>query len=197
MGFNKESKLIANYVNAFEKLTFKLLKKLSATTYVEVFGKHEITGEDYAWRDLYVTSTPINMMKKRDYIKDTLIAIDYKRESSWTEPVAIAFMSEVMDLYLGEEENKEIEGYAEFIEAKANEISKRYNVTKSRLKTQVALFINNLENGKDKFNIYSYFTPYEIIFWKYRDINKLQEDIENGKVRPSELNLLKELEIIE
>ena len=197
MSVRREAKTIQKFIDKFEKTAITLLKKIRTSSYITVFGNCEIATGSYKWKDLYVTSTPVNMMKKRHCIVETLKAINYKRDGSWTEHVAIAFMDEVIDLFLEEETLVEVEGFQEFVEDKIKEISERYNVTKSRLKTQVALFLNNLENGKDKFNIYSYFTPYEIVLWKYRSMEKLQQDIENEKIKPAELSLLRELEIIE
>ena len=98
-------------------------------------------------------------------------------------------MEEVIDLYLHE-------GDDEIIEQREVEISERYNVKISRLKTQVALFINNLENYKDKFHIMQYFSGYEIVLWKYRDIEKLQEDVENNNLNTYDDYLLKRLDKI-
>ena len=99
-------------------------------------------------------------------------------------------MSEVMNLYLYEVDET-------IISTCEKEISKRYNVKSNRLKTQVALFINNYEKGKDKFNIGSYFSDYEIIKWKYRDIEKLQDIIEKDSLNKKDEFLLKRLDIIE
>ena len=54
----------------------------------------------------------------------------------------------------------------------------------------MALFLNNLERGMDKFHILSYFSIYEIMEWKYRDIEKLQELIEENKLPEEDRKLL-------
>lgn len=82
--------------------------------------------------------------------------------------------------------NKEYEDYL-------NKLCERYNVPESRLATQLALFLRNCKEGKDKADIYNYFSPYDLIRWQYRDSEKLQLDIENNKLNEFEIQLIKDL----
>lgn len=187
---NYETKEIGKFGLKFEKLGYKLLKKLSLHRYIKSFGSFQPVTVNLDHKDLIVTSTYFSNITTRRTIVNTLRNINYKREDGWTEQVAIAFMEEVISLYL-------YEGNDDYIKDEEKDISERYNVPVNRLKTQIALFLNNLENGRDKFNIYSYFSAYEIVKWKYRDMNKLQQDIEEDKLSLTDRILLKELDIIE
>ena len=75
----------------------------------------------------------------------------------------------------------------------SEEISARYNVPVNRFKTEMALFIRNWEQGNDKFGILDYFTIYDIVNWKYKDPDKLQQDVQNNKIPENELQAIKEL----
>lgn len=187
---NYETKEIGKFGLKFNKIGYKLLKKLSLHRYLKSFGRFQPVNVNLDHKDLIVTSTYFSNITTRRTIVNTLRNINYKREDGWTEQVAIAFMEEVISLYL-------YEGDDDYIKDEEKDISERYNVPVNRLKTQIALFLNNLENGRDKFNIYSYFSKYEIVKWKYRDINKLQQDIEEDKLSAMDRILLKELNIIE
>ena len=184
--FNKH---INSFEKKFKKLGKKLLNKLSVSQYLKTFGSYQPVSTHKEDMDLIVTSAHFANISTRRTIVNTLKAINFKREDKWTEQVAIAFMEEVIDLYLHE-------GDDEIIKQREVEISERYNVKVSRLKTQVALFINNLENYKDKFHIMQYFSGYEIVLWKYRDIEKLQEDVENNNLNTYDDYLLKRLDKI-
>lgn len=177
-------KTINRFSNKFEKLGRRVLKEISLEDYIKTYGHFQpnvVCEED---KDLFVTTSYFSNISVRRTIVKTLEDIKYKRgKNDWSEKVAIAFMEEVINLFLNEGNN-------EIVDTKIGEISKRYNVPTNRLKTQVALFLNNLEKGKDKFNILSYFSIYEIMEWKYRDVEKLQELIEADKLSAEDRKLL-------
>lgn len=183
-------KELNKFQKKFEKAGRKLLKKLDTKNYIKVLGNYQAVDVTEQDKDLIVTTTYFSNISTRRTIVNTLKTIKYTRTTNWCEQVVIAFMEEVMDLYLHEGDDK-------YIKEREKEISLRYNVPTSRLKTQLALFLNNLDKGTDKFNILLYFSEYEILKWKYRDITKLQEDIEAGKVNSYNLYLLKRLDYIE
>ena len=177
-------KTINRFSNKFEKLGRRVLKEISLEDYIQTYGHFQpnvVCDED---KDLFVTTSYFSNISVRRTIVKTLEDINYKRcKNDWSEKVAIAFMEEVFDVFLNEGNN-------EVVDLRIEEISKRYNVPTNRLKTQVALFLNNLEKGKDKFNILSYFSIYEIIAWKYRDTEKLQELIEKDELPEEDRKLL-------
>lgn len=166
----------------------KLLKKLSTPTYLRTFGSYQVY-VSAGNKSLIATSNDFVNISARKTIVDTLKEIDYVRTGNWTVKTAIAFMDEVINLFSFEADD-------EIIEERKFEIARRYNVPVSRLKTQVALFINNLYKGIDKYRINYYFSKYEIVKWKYRDIQKIQEDVENNKLLDIDREILEELEII-
>ena len=143
------------------------------------------------------------MQKYRQQIVSTLIEINYHRgNEKWEPKVIIAFMTEALQYFKGEiffdvqnnditlihfkERNKYYEDYLK-------RLCDRYNVPENRLKTQIALFLRNAKEGKDKANLYEYFSPYELIRWQYRDKEKLQLDLENNKLNDLEIQLIKDL----
>ena len=177
-------KTINRFSNKFEKLGRRLLKRISLEDYIKTYGHFQpnvVCEED---KDLFITTSYFSNISTRRTIVKTLEDINYKRgNKDWSEKVAIAFMEEVINLFLNEANN-------DIVDKKTKEISTRYNVPTNRLKTQIALFLNNLEKGKDKFNILSYFSIYEILEWKYRDLEKLQELIEQDKLSEKDRKLL-------
>lgn len=186
-----ENKTLNKYESKIKKASLKLLKNTTMKQYINTLGSYQSIVIKHQDKDLIITSSYFANISTRRTIVNTLKSINYKRgNADWNEKVAIAFISEVMDLYLYEADET-------IISACEKEISKRYNVKSNRLKTQVALFINNYEKGKDKFNMGSYFSDYEIIKWKYRDIEKLQDIIEKDSLNKKDEFLLKRLDIIE
>lgn len=161
---------------------------------------------------IYVMSdVSIKRLKRQEIIK-TLMQINYQRkDKKWTPCTIIGFIEEVFTLYYNnayyeindnfkEDKNLIIAKYCKDEESynKAiQNISKRYNVTKSRFNPQIALFLLNLKNNKDNSNMLKYFNYYEIVLWKYKDIEKLQKLIEEEKVPAIDLLYLQNLGIIE
>lgn len=134
--------------------------------------------------------------KRIDFVL-ALKQINYHRnKDKWTGVTAIAFMTEVMNYYM-----KDSEFYKDYIGSSCKilcpleEIEERYNVPQNRFKTQVALFLINLDKGNDKFNILNYFTQIDLLLWKYRDndIERIQKDIEKQILTEDILNLTKKL----
>lgn len=182
---------VKKFDKQFAKAGKKLLNKISVSMYLKTFGTYQSNINALEGRkSLIVTSNDFLNISSRKTIVDTLKEIHFERkDDKWTTKTAIAFLDEVMNLFL-------FEGDDDIIKLTSDEISKRYNVPVSRLKTQTALFINNLYSGIDKYGIYNYFSKYEIVRWKYRDINKLQSDVENNKLLDDDRKILEELEII-
>lgn len=154
---------------------------------------------------------------RREEIIKTLIETNYQRKNNeWTSSTIIGFISEVLLLYYEDSfyyiKDKYFSGSPlikinypdkddtinkKLYEEHLKEISKRYNVPINRFNTQLALFLLNLQNNKDNAGILQYFNYYELIIWKYRDINRLQDLIENNKVPAIDLLYLQNLGIIE
>ncbi len=148
---------------------------------------------------------------KRINIIKTLIEINYKRgNSKWTPTIIVGFLEEIM-AFLSEntfytiinnnlvtykfsgDNYKQDNNYKKFLLS----LSERYNVPVNRFNTQFALFFNNFKKGKSKCNILEYFSLYELLKFYYRDIEKLQKNIENNKINEIDLLYLKEYGIIE
>ena len=189
LGEDLDTKIKSLIKNSF-KVGEKYLNKIDIDTYIKTLGTFPIS-LDYKNKDVNIilTSSYFENISARRTIIETLNDINFRRGNNWTEKIVIAFMDEVISLYL-------YEGNDEIIRKREEEISYKYNVPINRLKTQVALFIINLDNNHDKFNILEYFSKYEIIMWKYRDIDKLQELIEEEKVSENDLKLLRDLKFI-
>ena len=189
LGEDLDTKIKSLIKNSF-KAGEKYLNKIDIDTYIKTLGTFPIS-LDYKNKDVNIilTSSYFENISARRTIIETLNDINFRRGNNWTEKIVIAFMDEVISLYL-------YEGNDEIIRKREEEISYKYNVPINRLKTQVALFIINLDNNHDKFNILEYFSKYEIIMWKYRDIDKLQELIEEEKVPENDLKLLRDLKFI-
>lgn len=185
-GYSKVKK----FKDKFNKSAKRFLTKITTEEFIDNRLQFDIGCIDY-YKDLHITSSFTIKRDLRTTFVKVLKDIKYKRQdSSWTETTVIAFMHEVMNLYLSHHTSEA------FIKGKELIISERYNVPVNRIKTQMALFLNNLAKGYDKFNINYYFTNYDLINWKYRDRKKLQKDIENNKIGACDLRLLKEYGII-
>lgn len=181
---------IKRFMIRMHKSGKKFLKATDMDTFIKTLGTFQMS-LSYPERnlDILITSRYFENISARRTIIKTLEDIDFVRNKNWTEKVAIAYMDEVMSLYL-------YEGDPDYIKEKESIIARRYNVPISRLKTQLALFLINLENNHDNFHILDYFSEYELVLWKYRDINKLQELIENNKLNEKDQKLLQDLKII-
>lgn len=141
-------------------------------------------------RDKFLILTESNAkFRLRCSTVNILRQINYHRNADkWTEPVAIAFMHEVM-LYYGTTCIKSTGG------STLEDISERYNVKQNRIKTQMALFLLNYKKGTDKFNIDNHFTQLELLLWEYRDCDKedLQKIIEKQILTEDTLTLVRKI----
>ena len=202
--------------NKFCKDTLKSVKKIKcneAEFYNSYFNFNSIvTLIDHTDISMITMSNILYKKIKREELVKTLIDINNKRNNDkWTPSVIIAFMTEALlfsqadSFYKTQPNNignsllqihfpnKEEEYYEQCLQ----ELCERYNVPKNRINTQIALFIMNLQKGNDKADLLSYFDYYELLLWKYRDLEKLQNDIENNKISDSDLMYLKKYNIIE
>lgn len=125
----------------------------------------------------------------RNVMIETLNNVGFKRgNKKWTTNMVIPFMQEIMDLYSQPYLND-----IEFENAK-KELSKKYNVPVSRLKTQMALFFINYDKGNDKYGIDKYFTHWDIFNWKYNsNSEKLAQATENDKLTEIDRQIINEL----
>lgn len=191
-----------NYFKIFQqgykvlnKFYNRTLKKLDLDKYLPSSELH-YTIKELEDIDIILTNSYYNNIVKRQTIVKTLKDIKYERkDTKWTSCTAIAFMEEVMSIeMLFEVYNFSLQiKHNSDLEKICLDISNRYNVPISRFNTQLALFIRNWEQGNDKFEISEYFSIYEIVKWKYRDVDKLQQDIENNKITDEELQAIRKL----
>lgn len=187
------TKRIEKFKTKFEKEGAKLLNNISVIDYYRNFGLYQdICAESYAAaKSLIVTSPCFENISARKVITDTLKAINYKRKAEWTEPVVIAFLDEAMSLYLSP-----LPSEAEQDKFR-KEICARYNVKSHRIANTISTFIHNAEMSTDKYNVRQYFHRFEILRYKYRNVEKLQKDIENNVISLHDRKLLLELGMIE
>ena len=178
----------------FGKLAARYCNKVKLEDYINM------ASENYAIKYKHNNGKTLGIyteqyMKKaiRTNMVNTLIYTEYARGSKeWNTCSAVAFIEEVMDVFSMPflEENS--------FKASKKLISDRYNVPTARLKTQVSKFIKDYENGKDKYDIGAYFTPYDIFMWKYgNDVNLMQEALENNKLTKDDFKIMQELYEIE
>ena len=123
----------------------------------------------------------------RTIIKNTLNDINYikQKEDKWSTSAVVVFLDDVFELA---NYDKNSEEYKEL----ADSISKRFNVPINRLNSQANLFLLNLNKGQDNFKINTYFSDLEILLYKYRDADKLQQCINENKLTEKELRIIKE-----
>lgn len=176
----------------------KKYEKMDYLKYVNLFLGQYFEFKRKDGRDGFVLVTEYNL-KHSDRINlvKILQQTNYHRgDNIWTEVSAIGFMTEVMNYYLFSSDF-----YSYYIEDNSQilcpleEIEERYNVKQNRFKTQVALFLMNLNKGNDKFNILKHFTQLDLLLWKYRDNNpeQIQEDIEKQVLTEDTLELMRKL----
>lgn len=179
-------KIINKLNKKFNKICYNYFKKTKLTEYLADFGYVQPITYTSEPKDLIITSNYFCNKTTRRTIVNTLYDTNFKRDNKWTSSSVIGFMEEVINVYTYVTDPNEID-------SRKKQISLRYNVPESRLKTQLALFIRNLENGNDKFGILDYFSPIEIVSWKYKDPEKLNNDVQNNKIPEWELNIIKEI----
>ena len=173
------SKIAENYCNKVQLLDYINLSTENFTIkYKHISGK-----------TLGIYTEQYEKKLIRTNMIEELEGLEYERgNKAWNTFNVIPFMEDVMNVF-----TIPFLYDSTFNEAK-KAISARYNVPVSRLKTQLALFIRNYENGKDKFGIGNYFTDYDLFFWKYgNDYAKLQDALENNKLTKADFKLMHEL----
>ena len=176
------SKQLDKLEKEFTKSCKKFIKSTTLEQYLSAFNEIQPVTYYEDDRNLFITSSYFANLSTRRTMVRTIKGLDYKRgNKEWCEFNVIPFIQEVFTL--------SIEGSANYEEDR-KEISQRYNVPVSRLNTQVALFIRNYENGNDKYGIGDYYSKFDIFAWKYRDLSKLQEDLEKGKVSKETLEIV-------
>ena len=110
-----------------------------------------------------------------------------KTTKKWNKEEVCAFMNIVFKTYLDEENTSE-----KTINQSNSIIKKMFNIEPNRIKSTMSIFIKQIEDG-DSLNMYDLFSVYEILRWKYRNIDKLNSDLENNKIKDEDLELIKKL----
>lgn len=173
----------------FSKIAEEFCNKVSLEDYTNLSTEnYAIKYKNDNNKTLGIVTEQYQKSMVRSIIVDILSDINYKRgDKKWISQTVIAYMDEVIKVftepYVDEKVREEVK----------KEIGKRYNVPVNRLKTQLALFIINLDKGVDKYNIKDYFTAYEIFKWKYRDEDKLQKATENNTLSKMDKQIIEEL----
>ena len=184
------------YVDAKDELEQKFQsiaeKYCDNTTFSEYLDFNNIDSNlcysNVQGKKLYLVNDLQAKFNTRWNFVDTLAEIKYERgDNKWTPIVVVAFLQECISVFT------EPYLYASTRGINIKEISKRYNVAENRLKTQMALFINNLINDKDKFNLLEYFDIHELYAWKYRDDDYLLDALENKKLTKEEEQIIIDL----
>lgn len=177
---------IIKYNKKYNKITKKFCKQM----YIDSIYKYELSPfNDMIYTDDDLDLSYHNMSdialykKKRLSIVETLESISYRRDDKWEPMVIVAFLTEIFDL----EDDYKNEVPIEYINKQIEKLETRYNIKKDEFNTQADLFIENLQNKKDADRWGRYFTPYDIIRWKYRNIDKLMDSINNNKINDKEL----------
>lgn len=179
-------------IEKYNKKYDKITKKYCEQMYIDSIYKYDLSPfSDMLYIDeekgiIYHNMPEITLFKKRrSAIVETLRCINYKREKNkWDAMVIVAFMSEVFDL-------EDITNQ-DYKNERIKEIEDRYNITQSRFRAQVNLFIDSVYDNKDCDHWgRRYFTIYDFIRYKYTDMDKLRKDIEENKINQKELQYIK------
>lgn len=174
-----------NKIKSLIKSVDKLDKSMSLSKYIEFnTALYNITDNN---RVMYIMSDIQYKKQIRYQIVKTLQDNDFIRKDKWTQTSVIGFLHQVFEA---------IEGKENLSDEDKEAISKMYNVPKNRINTQAALFINNAIANKDKFGVDLYFSEVEIAKYKYHNIYKMQQDIEDNKIPQKFINILKQLDMI-
>lgn len=183
----------AKFYHKADKLLSRYIERVPYSEYQfpgERFDKMVRCDEKHGTdKFIYLYTQPTFYFEKRQLMCKVLKDTKHIRTGKkWSTSEAICFMHEVIEMekrieLMTSEEHKEM----------MKDIGERYNVSPNRLKSIVMLFLWNLRKGVDKFDIYHYFTFYEIMVFKYRDTDALQEALEEGKLSYIEENLAREL----
>lgn len=181
----------------YYKTTKKFLKKFPLRDYMKIsrseWGPH-ITSVCTSDKGIFVNTKLQEKQMERDTIVRTLKESNFRRgDLKWTPTVVAGFMDEVMYLYCSELPFCDRVHSKEVFDRLKKEISIRYNVPENKLKSEVAFIITRFFNNMDSYKLLYYFTYEELLLWKYRDIEKFQEDLENNKISQKNINIYKEI----
>ena len=124
----------------------------------------------------------INKAEMRSNIVETLKEIGFKRgNKKWTQYTVVAFNSEVLENYM-------------FKHNKEKEISERYNVSINKLESMTSMF---LSLHRMRYCLDNFFTDYNFVIWKFRDIKIFNKLLKQNRVTSREIVILLELGLIE
>lgn len=185
---NKMKKLSDKFLTKY----LKLINQMSYQEYFEYFGPHSekipcsySTLVDTRSKDLLdmksiciVSDLQINKVI-RDFTVSTFQNIDYiKKDKYWTIAEKVGFMEEMFrykfNYMIPDERDSE-----EYL----MDISRRYNIQISKLKSTMAIFIYNIRNGSNS-DLLNYFSWYEIFMYNYSDNKeKLLQDFVNRQIK--------------
>ena len=191
MGFKKDPiERISKILKKFYKKLIKSIDKISIKQYL---NDDDVGGVVYHFigdvnnMSFTLSSDIYQKRLKRETIRKALIETNFvKTDKEWSCTETVAFYDLVFDTYLSNYSEKRIE---------ANEklISKMFSIPENRIKSTISIMLRNLEKYGDKLGIYNYFSLYEIVQFKYRDLDKLQELVEKNEVPDEELKIVKEI----
>lgn len=191
MGFKKDPiERISKILKKFYKKLIKSIDKISIKQYL---NDDDVGGVVYHFigdvnnMSFTLSSDIYQKRLKRETIRKALIETNFvKTDKEWSCTETVAFYDLVFDTYLSNYSEKRVE---------ANEklISKMFSIPENRIKSTISIMLRNLEKYGDKLGIYNYFSLYEIVQFKYRDLDKLQELVEKNEVPEEELKIVKEI----
>lgn len=175
----QSERLQTRLVNALSRLCHRYLNKFPV--YKAIHCKmYSVIDKN---RTYMLKSELIDNYEKRREITRTLNDIGYERNNDkWTVATVVGFIHEAMLYYTRYSTD---DAYKEFV-------SKRYNVSPNRFRTQIALFFRN----QDRYYLQDYFTKDEVLLWKYRDTEKLEADLRGNKISVQDLMLLVDLDML-
>lgn len=174
-------KLKPNVYSILDKIAIKQYLELTSGIGYGLYDKDKNIG-------YLLLSDVAHKKAMRDAITSTLININYvKTTKKWNKEEVCTFMNIVFKTYL-DEENTSKKAIDE-----ANVIIKRmFGIEANRIKSTMTIFIKQIEDG-DSLGMYNLFSVYEILSWKYRNPDKLKEDMENNKIKEEDLELIRKL----
>ena len=140
---------------------------------------------------------------ERNIIVDTLRNTNFKRESKWNKYSTIGFIEEMIRYNYKRNiptygEPNETRTMDQDLEDYLNEISERYSIPKSKLKSTMSIMLINIKKGNDQYNLLDYFDWYELFQYKYEN-NKEQliKDFEEGKLYKEEEKIYRQISGVE
>lgn len=179
------SKAVYTVKDRNEKKFFKLCDKLETSKFLKNLDNYEYNNFYRRFncndnRTYFIISDLKAKCDDRYNIVETLQGIDYHRaKDKWTQETVTAFITEVMQDTFGSTT-------CDY----AKEISKRYNIKQSKLKSMVSFFMGL---KRTTYKLDEYFTEYEYTMWKYRDSKTLSKALANKTITEREIDILKQL----